>query len=244
MIMSLSVSNLSKVYPSGRGIHNISFDLKKGSILGIIGLNGAGKTTLLSCLAGFINKDSGDISYTFDNANHRTVSADVLENLGIVFSEYGFPGHFSAKTICSIMSKSYKKWSSETFYALLSQLELDRNLVTKKYSTGMKTKLAIAIALSHNAKILILDEATNGLDAKSSAKVRNLMSTFVSNRENSIIITSHIMGEIERMSDYIMFIDNGHMKFNCSKDELLQRYKGSYVTLDEIIEALLKGEVL
>ncbi|MCL2202863.1 MAG: ABC transporter ATP-binding protein [Defluviitaleaceae bacterium] len=221
----LTVRNLSKCYSTGKGIKNVSFELQKGTILGIIGLNGAGKTTLLSCLTGFLNWDAGDVKYSLSGKTYNKVQNEVLENLGIVSAEYGFPGHFNAKTVCSIMSNTYKKWDKARFYHVLEQLELDSKLKIVKFSTGMKTKLAIAIALSHNAKILVLDEATNGLDVKASAKVRELLHTHVADGENAIILTSHIMGEIERMSDAIMFIDDGNIRFNCNKDDLMHQYK-------------------
>jgi len=221
----LTVSNLSKVYSSGRGIRSVSFELQKGTILGVIGLNGAGKTTLMSCLTGFMDWDSGDVEFNFGEKAYAKVKPEVLERLGIVVSEYGFPGHFSAKTVCGIMENAYRNWDKAKFFAILRELELDPGIKTRAFSTGMKTKLAIAIALSHNAKILFLDEATNGLDVKASAKVRELMHAHVADGENAIVLTSHIMGEIERMSDAVMFIDDGDMKFNCNKDDLLHMYK-------------------
>ena len=221
----LSVNNLTKVYSSGKGVRNITFDLEKGTILGVIGLNGAGKTTLMSCLTGFLDHGSGSREYHFDDKVYNNVAPAVLENLGIVTTEYDFPGHFNAKIINNIMAAGYKNWSRSKFYETLELLELDIKLKTAKYSTGMKAKLAIAMALSHSPKILIFDEATNGLDVKASAKVRQLLHDFVAGGENSIILTSHIMGEIERMSDSIMLLHNGNMKFICNRDDLLHQYK-------------------
>jgi len=221
----LTVNNLTKIYGSGRGVRNVSFELQKGRILGIVGLNGAGKTTLLSCLTGFMEWDSGDISYNFNNNMQDRVNGKVLEDLGIVASEYGFPSNFDIKTIAHIMNSVYKNWDNKRFNTIVKTLSLDPNLKIKNYSTGMKTAMAIAIALSHDAKILILDEATRGLDIKASAKVRDLLYDHVADGENSIILTSHIMGEIERMSDSILLIDNGDVIFNYDKDDLLYKYR-------------------
>jgi len=226
----LTVSNLSKVYSSGRGVRSVSFELQKGAILGVIGLNGAGKTTLMSCLTGFMDWDSGDVEYSFGGKTYEKVKPEVLECLGIVASEYGFPGHFSAKTVCNIMASAYRNWDKAKFFAILRELELDPSVKVRAFSRGMKTKLAIAIALSHSAKILFLDEATNGLDVKASAKVRELLHAHVADGENAIVLTSHIMGEIERLSDAVMLIDDGDMKFNCNKDDLLHMYKVFPVT--------------
>jgi len=233
----LKVTDLTKVYNTGRGIRNINLELKAGTILGIIGLNGAGKSTLISCLTGFLKWDSGQIEYNFNGDTHSKIKPALMNHLGIVTSDYGFPGHFTGKIISRIMSYTYQTWDKDRFQELLKHLDLDYNLKTSKYSTGMKTKLAIAIALSHNAKILVLDEATRGLDVKASSKVRALLHTHVESGENSIILTSHIMGEIERLSDEIMLIEDGDVQFNSNKDDLLHQHQIFTVTskqLDEI----------
>jgi len=239
----LTVNNLTKIYGSGRGVRNISFELQKGRILGIVGLNGAGKTTLLSCLTGFMEWDSGDISYTWNNHVHNKVTGEVLENLGIVASEYGFPSNFDIKTIAHIMNSVYKNWDNKKFNTIVKTLSLDPNLKIKNYSTGMKTALAIAIALSHHAKILILDEATRGLDIKASAKIRDLLYDHVADGENSIILTSHIMGEIERISDSVLLIDNGEVKFNYDKDDLFYKYRVFQIAKQQL-EKIDKNDIL
>jgi len=230
----LKVTNLTKVYNTGRGIRNINLELKQGTILGIIGLNGAGKSTLISCLTGFLKWDSGQIEYNFNGSIHNKIKPALMNHLGIVSSEYGFPEHFSAKTISQIMSYTYNNWDKDRFQEILTHLELDYKLKTGKYSTGMKTKLAIAIALSHNAKILVLDEATRGLDVKASSRVRALLHAHVENGENSIILTSHIMGEIERLSDEIMLIEDGDVQFNSNKDDLLHQHQIFTVTSKQL----------
>jgi len=230
----LKVTNLTKVYNTGRGIRNVSFELQPGTILGIIGLNGAGKSTLISCLTGFLKWDSGQVEYNFNGIKHSKIKPVLLNDLGIVTSEYGFPGHFTAKIISRIMAFTYKNWDAAKFQQILTHLELDFKLKTSKYSTGMKTKLAIAIALSHNAKILVLDEATRGLDVRASSKVRALLHAHVENGENSIILTSHIMGEIERLSDEIMLIEDGDVHFNSNKDDLLHQHQIFTITSKQL----------
>ena len=230
----LTVNNLTKQYSNGKGIRNISFELKKGTILGIIGLNGAGKSTLISCLTGFLRWDSGKIEYNFNGNKHSKIKPELMNHLGIVTSDYGFPGHFTAKVISTIMSFTYSNWDKKKFEETCAHLDLDYKLKTSKYSTGMKTKLAIAIALSHNAKILVLDEATRGLDVKASSKVRALLHAHVESGENSIILTSHIMGEIERLSDEIMLIEDGDMQFNSNKDDLLHQHQIFLVTSKQL----------
>jgi len=236
MTNNLEVRNLSKVYNTGKGVRNVNFELSKGMIMGIIGLNGAGKTTLLHCLTGFLKHDSGQIHYAFDGEQYDKATPALLDNLGIVSSEYGYPAHFTAKIISHIMSSTYRRWDKQRFFEILAHLDLDKNLRTGKYSSGMKTKLAIAIALSHNAKILILDEATRGLDVKASSRVRELLYAHVSGGENSIILTSHILGEIERMSDTIMLIEDGDVQFVSNKDDLLYQHKIFQLTSNQLAE--------
>ncbi|MCL2188312.1 MAG: ABC transporter ATP-binding protein [Defluviitaleaceae bacterium] len=238
----LEVRDLTKRYRSGKGIRGVHFDLPKGTILGIIGLNGAGKTTLLNCLTGFLKFDSGTVRYAINGEVQEKITPALLDDLGIVSSEYGFPDHFTAKTISRIMSATYRRWDAARFFEILAHLELEKGLRTSKYSSGMKTKLAIAIALSHNAKILILDEATRGLDVRASSRVRELLHNHVSNGENAIILTSHIMGEIERMSDTIMLVDDGNVQFISNKDDLLYEHKIFQVTSAQLV-GMDKGDI-
>lgn len=236
MTNALTVRNLTKLYNTGKGIRDVNFELARGTILGIIGLNGAGKTTLLNCITGFLKQDRGEVCFEFGGARFEKPSPALLDNIGIVSSEYGYPAHFSAKTVSHIMSSTYKNWDAKKFFEILAHLDLDKKLKTGKYSSGMKTKLAIAIALSHNAKVLILDEATRGLDVKASSRVRELLYAHVSGGENSIILTSHIMGEIERMSDTVMLIEDGAVQFVNNKDDLLYQHKIFQLTSGQLAE--------
>lgn len=208
----VEVKNLSKIYKNNVGIKNISFELKQNTVLGIIGLNGAGKSTLISVLTGFCSY-TGDLVYNF--------SGNYNDYIGVVHSEYGYPGHFNAMIVERIMKLCYTNWDSNRFFEILDILELEKKLSSKKYSTGMNTKLAIAIAMSHNAKLLVLDEATRGLDIKATSRVRNLLHDYMNKPGNGIILTSHIVGEIEKMSDEIMFIEKGELSFIKNKDDLL-----------------------
>lgn len=115
----LVVRNLSKIYNTGKGISNINFELNKGTILGVIGLNGAGKTTLLHCITGFLRPDEGQIEYTFNGEQFNEATPALLDNLGIVSSEYGYPAHFTAKIISHIMSSTYRSWDKNKFFEVL-----------------------------------------------------------------------------------------------------------------------------
>jgi len=230
----LKVTELYQTYNSGKGIKDISFELKKGEILGIVGLNGAGKSTLISCLIGFLKYKSGQIEYDFNGEKYNKISPNLLDKIGIVTSDYGYPEHFTAKHVSNIMSSTYKNWDKNRFFEILEFLELDKSLKTDKYSTGMKTKLAIAIALSHHAKLLILDEATRGLDIKASKVVRELLYDYVASGDNSIILTSHILGEVERMSDSIMFIENGSVHFHKDKSEVIYENQIFEISKDDL----------
>jgi len=228
----LKVENLSKIYESGKGIKNINLELKKGVILGIVGLNGAGKTTLLSCLAGFLKSTSGNVEYYFDGKVERYETA--LRNLGIVMAEQGYPDYFNSKQINNIMKNTYKSWDSNKFDYILDEFDISNETRIKDYSTGAKSKLSLAIALSHKSKILILDEVTNGLDIVARKKVRDLLYKYVESGESSIIITSHIMSDIEKISDEIIFINDGAIQLNANKDDLLYNYRVFEVTTEQL----------
>lgn len=238
----LEVKNLSKIYKGNKGIKEVSFKLKENTVLGIIGLNGAGKSTLISTLTGFCGH-TGDITYNFDGKIYTKPDHNVKNNLGIVYSDYGYPSHFTAIIVDRIMKRTYDNWDSNCFFEIIDLLELEKKLVVKKYSTGMHTKLAIAIAMSHGAKLLVLDEATRGLDIKATSRVRSLLHNHMSQTGNSIILTSHIIGEIEKLSDEIMLIEQGQVKFVENKDNLIHQNQIFNLTneqLDSIDKTYIK----
>lgn len=216
---SIEIKNLTKKYKEN-GIYNISFNVPKGSIVGLIGRNGAGKTTILNSILNIIKKDNGKITI-FDD---KTFSKDTRNKLGVVFDKSMFPESLNAKEINNILKYVYSNWNEMQFFDYLKKLEIPLNKKIKEFSKGMEMKLYIAIALSHNAKCLILDEATSGLDPVIRDEILDLFLDFIQDESNSILISSHITSDLEKIADYIAFIDNGNLLFFESKDKLIYEY--------------------
>ena len=226
----LKVCDLDKKYKSGKGIENISFEVPKGTIVGIVGLNGAGKTTLLSTIIGFIEKDKGSIKYQFDKENPIFLQPAILNQIGIVMREQGFPEHFTAVTISKIMRHIYTCWNDKRFFTILSEFSINPIIKIKQYSTGMKSVLSLAIALSHHVSLLVLDEALEGLDVLARKKIRDYLFEFVESGEHSVLFTTHELGEVEKIADRILLIDKGKILLDLDKDELRYQYKVFKVT--------------
>ena len=214
----IKVNNLSKSYGDFK-LSNLNIEIKKGSIIGLIGQNGAGKTTFIKLLLDLIKKDSGDILIFGQKINN-----DVKDKIGIVLDDSFFPEVIKVQDINQIMKNIYKAWDEEMFFNYLKKFSLNGNMLIKNLSTGMKKKLEIITALSHHPKLLILDEPTSGLDPIIRNEILDLFLEFIENGENSILFSSHITSDIEISADYIIFIDNGKLIFDKAKDDLLDNY--------------------
>lgn len=220
----ITVTNLSKIYGAGKGIKDISFQVQKGTIFGIAGLNGAGKTTLLSTIVGFLEKNSGSIEYNFMSHKEQNFHPQLLDQMGIVLREQGFPEHFTALMINNIMKSMYSSWNGAKFLAILNAFKINLKSKIKQYSTGMKSALSLAIALSHNSKLLVLDEAMDGLDVLARNKVRGYLKEFIKSGNCSVIFTTHEIEEVEKLADCILLIDNGRVLLNLSKEKMRKKY--------------------
>lgn len=217
----IEIKNLTKTYENFK-LDNVSFNLPMGSIMGLIGENGAGKTTTLSLILNTIKKDSGEIKiFGLDNITHEK---EIKEQIGVVLSESYFHDHLTTKDISEIMKNIYKSWDSNQFESYLSKFNLPSKKIIKEYSKGMKTKLSIAVALSHNPKLLILDEATSGLDPIIRNELLDVFLDFIQDEKHSILISSHITSDLEKIADYITFINNGKIIFSKTKDSLSNDY--------------------
>lgn len=214
----IKVNNLTKTYENFK-LDNITLEMKKGSIIGLIGENGAGKTTLIKLLLGLIRKDKGDILIFNQKLNNK-----VKEDIGIVLDDSFFPEVIKVKDINSIMKNIYKSWDEQLFFKYLKDFSLNENMLIKNLSKGMKKKLEIITALAHHPKLLILDEPTSGLDPIVRKEILDIFLDFIENGENSILFSSHITSDIESIADYIVFIDNGKLVFDKEKDDILDNY--------------------
>ena len=228
---SLEIKNITKEYGNFK-LDNISFDLPSGCIMGIIGQNGAGKSTTIKLILDMIEKDHGTVSI-FGN-DHKQNIQSLKEDIGVVLDDIGLPECLTAKQVGHIMKLTFKQWDEYEYNRMLSTFSIPSEKQFKEFSRGTKTKLAIAIAMSHKAKLLILDEPTNALDPVVRDEVIEMLYDFTRNENHSILISSHIVSDLEKLCDFIVFIHDGKLLLNEEKDELLSRYGIIYCTNEQL----------
>jgi len=218
----IEINGLTKNY-DGFCLKNVSFNLPKGAVMGFIGQNGAGKSTTIKAILNLIKRDEGEINIFGKDAAKD--EAEIKEHIGVVFDEPCFHETLNAKQINSIFKHIYKEWSENTFFGYMTRFELPLKRKFKAFSRGMKMKMQIAVALSHNAKLLIMDEPTSGLDPVIRSEVLDVFREYMLDGERSILISSHITADLERIADYITFIDKGKILLSEDKDTILENHK-------------------
>ncbi|MCX4340218.1 MAG: ABC transporter ATP-binding protein [Lachnospiraceae bacterium] len=216
---ALSISGLTKTYADFT-LDGVSFDVPVGSIVGLIGENGAGKSTTINAVLGLIQKEAGHVSLL----GKDTLDNETKEQIGVVFDGSNYPEILSPRKIDRIMKNVYDSWDESSYFRLLEQFSLPPDKPIKQFSKGMKMKLAITAALSHHSKLLILDEATSGLDPVIRDDILDMLLDFVQEEDHSILVSSHITGDLEKIADYIVFIHEGKVVFSKPKDELMEQY--------------------
>jgi ABC-2 type transport system ATP-binding protein len=222
MMNAIEVTDLTKSY-SGFTLENLNFSLPTGSIIGLVGENGAGKSTTIKLLMNAISRDKGLVKILgVDNQQSEFIS--VKEDVGVVLDEAYFPELLTPKVVSRVMKYTYRNWDELCFSSYLAQFRLPETKEFKDFSRGMKMKLAIAVALSHNPRLLILDEATSGLDPIVRDELLNIFNDFTREESHSILLSSHIVSDLEKICDYIAFIHNGRLLFCEEKDKLLENY--------------------
>lgn len=219
----LELQNLSKSYvKSGFTLDQISFSLPYGSILGFVGENGAGKTTTIGCILNTVRKDGGTVKLFGKEMSDE--DTDVREKIGVVYDGDNFPGFWTARQLSKVMEGLFKNWDQVLFQKYLEDFQLPPKQKIKCYSKGMSMKLAIAAALSHHPELLILDEATSGLDPVMRDDMLDIFLEFVQEENHSILLSSHITSDLEKVADYIVFIHKGRLVLTAPKDDLIYRY--------------------
>ena len=226
---ALEIKGLSKEYKDFR-LDNVSFEVPSGSIVGLIGENGSGKTTIIKLILNMIKKNGGEVTVLGKNKG----ISDIKNEIGVVMDEPGFPGFLNAKEINRIMKNIFSNWSDDTFFGYLKKLKVPDNKEYKDMSKGTKMKTGIAVALSHNPRLLILDEATNGLDPVVRSEVNEIFTEFTRDESHSILISSHIVSDLDRICDYIVFIHNGKLMLFEEKDRLLEKYCVVHCTREQL----------
>lgn len=220
--MNIEVKNLNKNFEEF-ALKDIEIKIPKGKIVGLIGENGAGKTTLIKCILNVMHKDSGEVKIFGENYKDS-----LKEDIGVVFDDSFLNETFTIMDIDLIMKNIYKKWDSRLFFKYIKTFKLPRNKEIKKFSTGMKKKIEIAACIARHPKVLILDEPTSGLDPVMRSEVLDMFEDFVSNKENSILLSTHITSDLEHIADDVIFISNGELIF----DKPLKEIKESYIELE------------
>lgn len=203
-------------------LDHVNFAVPKGSVCGFIGQNGAGKTTTIQIILDAINRDSGEV-FLFGQKVDKN-SAALREDIGVVFDEMGFHDFLTARQINTIMKNIYKNWKEEDYFAYLKRFSLPTKKPCGSFSRGMRMKLQIAAALSHDATLLIMDEPTSGLDPIVRSEMLQIFREYVIEEDHTILLSSHITGDLERLADEVVFIDGGKIILSGNKDEILEKH--------------------
>lgn len=235
----IEIKGVSKDYGDFK-LDNISFCVPEGSVCGFIGQNGAGKTTTIKAILDVINIDEGEI-FVFGE-NIKIDSARLREDIGVVFDEMGFHEFMTGKDINIMMKNIYKNWDEKVFFEYLKRFALPTKKPCGDFSRGMRMKLQIAVAMSHHAKLLIMDEPTSGLDPIVRNEIIQIFREYVIEEDHSILISSHITGDLEKIADEIVFINGGKIVLAGNKDEILEKHgliKCKKSELSEIKDSLI-----
>ncbi len=232
---ALELRGLTKSYP-GFTLDNLNLSIPSGCILGLVGENGAGKSTTMKLILGMLKPDSGTIRVLGSESYSK-------EDIGVVPDEVGIPGVLNARQMGRIMAGTFRNWEQATFETLLSRLAVPMDKPFKALSKGMKMKLGIAIALSHRAKLLLLDEATSGLDPVARDQVLDILNDFTRQENHTVLLSSHIVSDLEKICDYIAFLHKGKLLLCQEKDRLLEDYGILHCT-GEALDSLDQETVL
>ena len=220
-INAIEINGLTKKY-DGFTLDNISFNVPKGSIMGFIGQNGAGKTTTIRALLNITKCDSGSIKML--GLDHIRNEYEIKEHIAAVFDEIPFHESFNAIQVGRMFKGLYAGWDEQKYYEYLDRFSLPRKKKIAKFSKGMKMKLQISAALSHGAKLLIMDEATTGLDPVVRNEILDIFREYLQDEENSILMSSHITSDLDKIADCVTFIDKGKLLLTGYKDEILESH--------------------
>lgn len=231
MYNDLEVRGLNKSYDTF-SLKDVSFEVPIGYIMGFIGRNGSGKTTTIKSILNMVNYQSGEIRVFGSDSKNK--DSRLNEQIGVVMDSPFYVEDWTVADVEKAVSPFYSNWNSSKFTNLLKRFDIERKKKVKELSRGMKVKLMIAVALSHEAKLLILDEPTSGLDPVARDELCDLLSEFVTNENKSILFSTHITTDLEKIADYITFILDGKIIFTGSKEELLEKYVLVKGGLDEI----------
>lgn len=205
-------------------LNDVNIWLPQGCVLGLIGENGAGKSTLIRMMCGMCKPDGGEVVVLGERAGRSAAFTRVKQDIGVVLDEACLPDELTAPQIAQCMRGIYTHWDDEVFGGFMRRFALPEDKAVRHYSRGMKMKLAIAAAMSHHAKLLLLDEATSGLDPVVRDDILDVFNEFTRQEDHSVLISSHIVSDLEKICDYVVFIHKGNVILSEEKDRLLEKY--------------------
>lgn len=240
MEYAIEVSNLTKHYKDFT-LDHISFRIPMGSVVGMIGENGAGKSTTIKAILNLIRPEEGTIKVL--GKENGAEERSIKEQIGVVLDESYFPENLKIPQIAKIMKNLYENWENEKFLEYCKKFSLPTEKTYKEFSKGMKMKLAIAVALSHRTKLLILDEATSGLDPVVRNEILDIFLDFVQEEDHTVFLSSHITSDIEKIADYILLIHDGKCLLFEEKERLIYEYGMVHCRKDQVQE-LNQNEIL
>ncbi|MFF2591928.1 ABC transporter ATP-binding protein [Priestia megaterium] len=218
----LEVRNIAKSFGQNEVLKDVSFHVPPGSIVGFIGDNGAGKSTTFKAVLGLISRDSGTVEiFGEDNLNKN---ATIKEDIGVVFDAINLPVSLTIKQLNKVFKSLFNSWDEADFYRLIRSFSLPEDKKIHTFSRGMSMKLSLAVALSHRAKLLLLDEATGGLDPSSREQILDELKAFVSNGNSGILLSSHIISDVEKIASHLVVIKNGEVLLNEEKEKVFREY--------------------
>lgn len=217
----LEVKDLKKEF-KGFALKNISFTLERGYIMGFIGPNGAGKSTTIKLIMNLLKKDGGEIKvFGLDNIKHEK---EIKNRIGFVFDENYFYEELTVAEMKRVIAPLYKNWDDGAFNRYLKEFSLPPDKKIKELSKGMKMKFSLAVALSHNAELLIMDEPTSGLDPIIRSELLDILTSVIQDENKGIFFSTHITSDLDKIADYITFINDGRIIFSCPKDDIFEKY--------------------
>lgn len=218
----IDIRNLTKEYKNFK-LKNIDFTLEKGYIMGFIGPNGAGKSTTIKLIMNLVRKDAGEIRiFGLDHLQHQK---EIKSRIGFVYDESHYYEELTVEKNKKIIAPFYKDWDEAVFQKYLYNFDINPKMKVKQLSKGTKMKFSLAVALSHNADLIIMDEPTSGLDPIFRREILDILCSIIQDENKSILFSTHITTDLDKIADYITFINNGSIVFSKAKDEILESYR-------------------
>lgn len=238
----LEVRELTKRYEkTGFSLEKVTFSVPYGAIMGLVGENGAGKTTTIGCILNTLFRDGGEVRLFGKEMTDS--DTELREDLGVVFDAPSFSEQLDAMQLARVLQGVYARWEQALFLSYLEKLQIPRDRKIKTLSRGMAMKLSIAAALSHRPKLLILDEATSGLDPIVRDEILDVFLDFVQDERHSVLFSSHITSDLEKIADYITFIHGGKVMLSAKKDDFIYDYAVARCKAAQL-EQLERGDIL